>query len=404
MVNIYRDDVDRNKHYIATYYLAVDHINTDYSLADAAFNLAVGQSIGNPTKRAEMETDEMFENHSCLILANEEDLKGEVRGEVKIAFPEANIDFATDGISQLLVQTMGGQMDIDIVHKCHLLDIEFTPTMEACLQGPKIGLKEVKEYCGIPDDQVILGGITKPKIGLSPEQHLELTKRLVDGGCNFIKEDEILSGAAHCNMEKRVELVANYLRDTNSKVFYCASIHSDPAHLLERVKTVYNCGGNGVHVNFHCGLGAYKSIRELDLPMLIHYQKSGDKILNEVSHKYHIAPELMFKLVSKSGCGTLHAGMIGGYLSDDEEYMKGIIKMLNDQNSIPALSCGMHPGLVEYIKSVVGHCNWMANVGGAITAHPMGTEAGARAMKQAVTGEYGKEFGVAVNKWGVKQP
>ena len=62
----------------------------------------------------------------------------------------------------------------------------------------------------------------------------------------------------------------------------------------------------------------------------------------------------------------------------------------------------MHPGLVKHIQEIVGHANWMANVGGAITSHPMGTEAGARAMKQAITQDYGKEFGVAVAKWGIK--
>jgi len=76
--------------------------------------------------------------------------------------------------------------------------------------------------------------------------------------------------------------------------------------------------------------------------------------------------------------------------------------MLNRIDAVPALSCGMHPGLIDYITDVVGHTNWMANVGGAITSHPMGTGAGVRAMKQAVTKSGGKEYDLAIKKWGKK--
>ena len=39
------------------------------------------------------------------------------KGEVKIAFPTVNLDFAQDGVSQLLCQIMGGQLDIGIIEK-----------------------------------------------------------------------------------------------------------------------------------------------------------------------------------------------------------------------------------------------------------------------------------------------
>ena len=103
-----------------------------------------------------------------------------------------------------------------------------------------------------------------------------------------------------------------------------------------------------------------------------------------------------------SGCDSLHCGMIGGYLDDEEARTIRVVKMLNELNSVPALSCGMNPGLINHIKGVLGHSNWMANVGGAIYSHPMGTGAGVRAMKQAITGEYGQEYGIAVNKWGLR--
>ena len=81
MKSLFRDKVDENKYYIATYHLKSSPSST---LREAAFNLAVGQSIGNPAKRAEMETEEMFENHACIVLADESELEKKVEGDVSM--------------------------------------------------------------------------------------------------------------------------------------------------------------------------------------------------------------------------------------------------------------------------------------------------------------------------------
>jgi ribulose-bisphosphate carboxylase large chain len=401
MINIFRGPLsDQAKEFSDSYFIVTYWLKSQTNLRDAAWNLAIGQSVGNPNQRSEFETDELFEHHSCLVLADEKELLAKKEGVVDVAFPQANINFATDGISQLLVQIMGGQADIDLIESCVIKDLRLTPSMRACLKGPVIGLKEMKAYCGVPEDRILLGGITKPKVGLSPGRHLELVKQLVDGGCNFIKEDEILSDPAHCPIEKRVPLVMDYIHKTNAKVFYCVSISSDPAYILERVKLVHELGGNGIHVNFHCGMGVYKSIRELNLPLLMHFQKSGDKILT--TGPFSISDRVLYLIAGMSGCSTLHVGMIGGYLNDETERTKRIVNELNAINCVPALSCGMHPGLVDYIKQEVGHANWMANVGGALTSHPMGTLAGVKAMRQAIDGNYGPEYDAAIKKWGKK--
>lgn len=373
------------KYYYATYKL------TSKDLPKAANALAVGQSVGNPSVRSEFETPELWRDHACTVDFLDKD-------HVKVGFPVANIDFETDGLTQILVQTMGGQMDIDLIEGCVLLDLKFPDSFN--WPKPRIGLTGMKQYCGVSNNQPLFGGITKPKVGLSPEKHLDLVKLLVNGGCNFIKEDEILSGASHCDMRKRVELVTDYINKTSAKLFYCVSISSDWPYLAERAKMVSELGGNGIHFNFHCGLGSYRSIRKLDLPLLIHFQKSGDKVLTGEHHRYHIDEKLLYKLMSLSGCDTLHCGMVGGYMNSDEDRVIDIVATLSNMNSVPALSCGMHPGLVRNILDKLGHASWMANVGGALTGHPDGTLAGTKAMSQAVTGIYGPEYRRAVEKWG----
>ena len=61
MVSIFRESVDTEKYFVVDYYL-----ESSISLRDAAWQLAIGQSVGNPNVRNHWETDELFENHSCF--------------------------------------------------------------------------------------------------------------------------------------------------------------------------------------------------------------------------------------------------------------------------------------------------------------------------------------------------
>jgi ribulose-bisphosphate carboxylase large chain len=275
-------EIDKEKYIICKYFL-----QSKNSLRDAAWSLSIGQSVGNPNVRNHWETEELFEKHSCLVLSDEKDLKEKNKGEVEIAFPIANTDFKTDGISHLLCQFMGGQMDIDIVEKCHLLNVKMPKHVEEnYFLKPKYGIDGIRNFTGAYN-KPIFGGIVKPKIGVNSDTLLEMVKEMVEGGINFIKEDEIMANPACCPVEERVPKIMNYLK--GKKVIYAVCINSDPMHVLNRVKKVYELGANAVHINFWSGLGVYKSIRELDLPIFIHFQKSGDKVITNKSHDYHIS-------------------------------------------------------------------------------------------------------------------
>lgn len=393
MVNIFREKYDVEKYFVVTY-----NLKSETNLRDGSWNLAIGQSVGNPNVRNQWESDELFENHSCLVIGDEEELKTQQEGIVKIAFPTINIDFKTDGISHLLVNIMGGQMDIDNILKCQVLNIDFPEWVENLFLGPKFGITGIREFTK-SYDKPLFGAIVKPKTGISAQTLLEMVKELVEGGVNFIKEDEILSDPSFCTIEERVPLIMEYLKDKN--VIYSVSIHSDFPYLLDRVKRVYELGGNSVHVNFWCGMGAYKAIRELDLPIFIHFQKSGDKILTNKNHDFHIDWRVISKLAGMMGVDFIHAGMIGGYYKWEEEEVFDSVEILRKYNVMPALSCGFQPGLTEWVTSKVG-IDYMANVGGAIHGHPGGTIAGAKAMRQSIDGDLGEEYKQAIEKWGKK--
>src|SRR5690348_13906120 len=104
---IFKNKINEEDYIIAEY-----DLEGSVSLKQASWELAIGQSVGNPHSRSIWETDELFDNHSCIIIDDEERLSSIKRSIVKIGFPIINTNWESDGITQLMVQLMGGNLDI----------------------------------------------------------------------------------------------------------------------------------------------------------------------------------------------------------------------------------------------------------------------------------------------------
>lgn len=392
---IFKNSVDTEENFIATYILEGKN-----SLRDAAWELAIGQSVGNPNVRNKWESDELFEKYSCKVIGDENELSKVTRGKIDIAFPIINTNWKEDGITQLMVQVMGGQLDIDNIKYCRLLELKFPSKVIDYFKGPKFGIQQIREFVGI-QDRPLLGAIIKPKTGISPEILVQMVEELVAGGVNFIKEDEILSNPSFCPISVRVPLVMDAIRRSGRNVVYCVCINADFPYVIDRVKEVHALGGNGVHINFWNGLGVYKAVRELDLPIFVHFQKSGDKILTDKNHRFSIDWNVICQLAGLMGVDFIHTGMWGGYMSTDEDELRQAIDTLHKHNVMPALSCGMHSGIVNAVRKRFGN-DFLANCGGNIHGHPNGSIAGAQAMRSAIDENFDcPEYKLAIEKWGL---
>lgn len=391
-------EIDLENYFVVTYHVATSGNNT---ILDVAKAIARGQSISNPNVHSVWETKEMLEEHSARIIKNEHtDNFNCQSGIIDIAFPLINLDFLNDGISQLLCMIMGGNLDIDIVNQCSVINIQFPKWFENLYSiKPYYGLSGMRQFCEVYN-RPLLGGIIKPKTGMSKEILLDMIKEMVDNGVDFIKEDEILSsGYPFCILEERLDYIKEYLCD--KRVIYCPSITSDCDMVLQRCERIQNKGINGVHFNWWGGFGSYRRVRDHGINLFIHMQSSGMSIFTNKNHNYNITLEVMCYLFRFLGIDSVHIGMIGGYQDNETETIKRCMARLHENNIIPTLSCGFHPGLVDYVNEAVG-VDYMANVGGALHGHPGGTGAGVRAMRQAIDKTYGPEYEAAVAKWGKK--
>ena len=60
--------LDLSNYFVATYFIKT---NNNGDLRKASWELAIGQSVGNPNVRNAWETDELFEQSSCVVLHDE---------------------------------------------------------------------------------------------------------------------------------------------------------------------------------------------------------------------------------------------------------------------------------------------------------------------------------------------
>lgn len=384
--------IDTKRYIIATYQIKSNN------LLLAAKAIAIGQSIGNPYIRNGYENKVLYEKHGCVIIDDEKELEQKTNGTVTIGFPIANINIEEEGISHLLCQLMGGHTDIAEIKTCSLIDVQFPKKMMDYFRKPKFGIKGIRQFTN-RHSKPLAGSIIKPKIGFSKKEYINLISLLIDSGIDFIKEDEIICSPQYFPLERRVDVVSNLLAKKNHKLVFCHTVNGDPHKILEKVRLVHELGGNGIHTNVFSGLGTYNSIRQLDLPLFLHMQTSGSKLFSNPKNNFSISWQVICNIASLVGVDTIQVGMIGGYSNDESKRIIECIEILRKNNTLPALSCGLHSGLIDYLTNKIG-MDFIANSGGCVHGHTGGTKDGAKALRQAIDNDYGPEYHEAIRLWG----
>jgi ribulose-bisphosphate carboxylase large chain len=164
-----------------------------------------------------------------------------------------------------------------------------------------------------------------------------------------------------------------------------------------------------------CGFTALQALAEapsVTVPIHVHRTMHGAITRNP---EHGIAMRPIARIVRMLGGDQLHTGTVSGKMSHDVSELKGDNLALTEEYfglepTFPVASGGLHPGKVAAEIENLG-TNIVLQAGGGIHGHPDGTEAGARAMRQAVDAfmegmsaeEYAEdhyELARALEKWG----
>jgi len=322
---------------------------------------------------------------------------------VKISYPVEL--FESGNMPGILSGIAGNIFGMKAVKNLRLLDVHFPKKIVNSFPGPMYGIEGIRKLLHVKS-RPLVGTIVKPKLGLNEKQHAEVAYKAWIGGCDIVKDDENLTSQDFNHFEKRV-LMTLQARDlaeklTGERKMYMPNITSELQEMLDRAEFVKRLGGEYVMVDvLTLGWSALQTLRNFNrhLKLVLHAHRAGHAALTR-NKKHGISMLVISKICRMIGLDQLHIGTIIGKMEGtkeevihiDQEIEKSMIrkgshvleqKWFDKKPVFAVCSGGLHPGHVPTLMKYLGK-NIIMQFGGGIHSHPKGTEAGAKAARQAV--------------------
>lgn len=305
----------------------------------------------------------------------------------QIAFPSIN---QTNQIGLMLTATIG---NISMGGKLKMLDLRFPKDWIKNFQGPKYGIEGVRKILKVPR-RPLLNNMIKPCSGWTPEVGAQLFYSAALGGCDVVKDDELIADMDYNKIVDRVPLMmeaVDKVRDeTGEETLYTVNITDKLTKLKSNALAVQDVGGNALMLNYLVvGLPALRMLAEdpeIKLPILAHMDFAG--AFYESPYSGVSSFLIMGKLARLAGADiVVYPAPYGKAPFLKEKYL-GIAKahryrMHHLKPTLPMPSGGITPGMVLRVMQDLGN-DVMIGSGGGIHAHPDGPVAGAKAFRQAI--------------------
>ena len=411
-----------NEYIVATYYIRSrtgDIVKLAKAIADEQ---STGTWISVPG-----ETEELKINHGARVL-NVFEIPGyefevpagldERDYVVQIGYPSKNIG---SQIPMLYTAAIG---NIANSGKLKLVDLNFPESVVKGFPGPKFGIQGVRDLLNVPE-RPFTNNMVKPCTGWVPEDGAKMCYEVAKGGIDIIKDDElILADPYWCPIEERVEKIMAALKaakeETGEDTLYTVNISDKISKMRDNAYRAIEKGANALMINIYTvGFAAAQDIMEdpnITVPVLAHVDFSGAQF----GSPYHgvASPLLMGKLARMIGSDmAIITSPYGKFPVVKSRYMMQCVQarapFFGMKPMLPCISGGTTQSTTPAVMADLGNDCCMA-AGGAVHGHPMGAEAGARSMRQAIDAvmagktlqEYAQdhiELAKALEKWGDPQ-
>ena len=225
-------------------------------------------------------------------------------GRAVLEFPEQN----WGGDVTLLVSSLlaGEWADSAAFARCRLVGLELPAGL---LPGPAFAAP----------DEVLVGAIVKPSLGLSPQEVASTAAALAAGGADLVKDDELLGDPGWCPLEERVRSVAAVLPEG---VRYAANVTGPVGSLLLRARRVVELGASAVMVNaFAQGLDSLRALRDAELGVPIFAHRVGAALWVR-ERRFGVAPAVIAEITRLCGADFVQVGSFSGSVYDTPDEVR----------------------------------------------------------------------------------
>ncbi len=417
------EGIDMETHVIATYYTSWPAAFNVFKMSPV---LAIEQSTGTWTP-CPGESPEVRAQHVAKVIGIYEAPDFEYRVEpgvtdrhyiVQIAFPGSNVE---SQIPMLLTATVG---NISMGGIIKLLDLRMPKSVLKGYQGPRFGIDGFYDALGMKKGRPLLNNMIKPCSGYPLEVGVELFEQAAMGGCDIIKDDELIADMEYNDVVNRVkaymEKEKKVFEATGEHTLYTANVTDRLPKMFELAKRVVDAGGNALMVNYLAvGPEAMRTLAEdpdINVPILAHMDCAGAYYMSP----YHgmNSSIVLGKIPRLCGADALVIPFaLGGKAPYLPEKFGRAVQCLTYpfgdlKPTLPMPSGGITPVNVPDAIMELGP-DIMIGSGGGIHAHPKGPIAGGRAFRQAIDAamkgvpleqyaEDHEELASALKIWGKK--
>jgi ribulose-bisphosphate carboxylase large chain len=229
-------------------------------------------------------------------------------GRTALEFPDAN----WNGDVALLVSSFlaGEWADSAAFSRCRLVEVEWP---SGVLPGPAFEAS----------DDVLVGAIVKPSLGLSPAEVADTAATLAAGGADLVKDDELLGDLPSCPLEERVHAVAAAIP---AHVRYAANVTGPAESLLRRAARAVELGAGALMINaFAQGLDSLRALRAAELGVPIFAHRVGAAMWTRDS-RFGAAPGVVAELTRLCGADYVQVGSFTGSVYDAPDDVRAQIQ------------------------------------------------------------------------------
>jgi ribulose-bisphosphate carboxylase large chain len=315
------------------------------------------------------------------------------RAEVTLSWPISNMG---PSLPNLVATVAGNLFELKPFSGLKLLDVTLSPSFAGCYQGPQFGIPGTRKLTGVGTGPLI-GTIIKPSVGLTPEATAEMVSRLVEGGIDFIKDDELQANGPHCPFSDRLrevmKVIGWHAEQTGKRPMYAFNITGEIDEMLRRQDEVFEAGGTCVMVSMNSiGLPALAILRK-HCRVAIHGHRNGWGIYDRspaIGMSY-IAYQKFWRM---AGVDHMHVnGIDNKFCESDESVIASAKECLRPMfpppmpgcEIMPVFSSGQTARQAPATYAALGTTDLIFACGGGIMGHPDGIAAGVRSLRQAWT-------------------
>jgi ribulose 1,5-bisphosphate carboxylase large subunit-like protein len=250
-------------------------------------------------------------------------------GRAVLEFPDAN--WGAD-VTLLVSSLLAGEWaDSTAFSRCRLVEAEWPVGL---LPGPAFEGPE----------EVLVGAIVKPSLGLSPREVAETAASLAAGGADLVKDDELLGDLPWCPLEERVRAVTAAIP---RHVRYAANVTGAAESLLSRAARSVELGAGALMVNaFAQGFGSLRALRDAELGVPIFAHGVGAAFWAR-GREFSVARAVIAELTRLCGADYVQVGSFSGSVSDTPDEVREQIhacrRSLGVARAVAVLGGGVGP-------------------------------------------------------------